>query len=71
MLGTPNCLQSGLPVQPEKACVFKAACMILHNIAKMLDEEEFNGDDEEDFECDLLPQTEDSSDGKVVRNHIT
>ena len=30
-----------------------------------------NGDDEENFECDLLPQTEDSSDGKVVRNHIT
>ena len=41
-----NCLQSGLRVQPEKACAFIAACMILHNIAKMLDEEDFNGDDE-------------------------
>ena len=44
--------------------------MILHNIAKMLDEEDFNGDDEEDFECDSLPPAEASSDGKVVRNHI-
>ena len=40
--------------------------MILQNIANMLDEEDFNGDDEEDFECDPLPPTEDSSDGKVV-----
>ena len=84
MKGRPNCLQSSLRVQP---CIFIAAYMILHNIAKMLNEEDFDGDDDEDFdgddgedidgdndedfECHAVGARQDSSNGKVVRSHIT
>ena len=61
-----NCLQSGLRVQPDKACLYIVACVILHNIAKMLDEV-----DDEDFACESMGPGEDSSDGKVVRDHIS
>ena len=64
-----NCLQSGLCVQPDKACLYSVACVILHNIAKMLDEVE--GGDDEDFDCEPVGPGEDSSDGKVVRDHIS
>jgi hypothetical protein len=65
-----NCLQSGLRVQPEKACVIIATCIILHNIAKILNEEDFDGDASEDFQCDSLPPTANSLEGKAVRDHI-
>ena len=65
-----NCLKEGLRVQPKKACLIITACIILHNIAKMLNEEDFDGEDDDDFECDPLPPDYDSSQGSVVRNHI-
>ena len=65
-----NCLKDGLRVQPEKACLFITACVILHNIAKILSEEDFDGDDEEDFEVDPLPAAADGTQGTVVREHI-
>ena len=65
-----NCLHQGLRVQPKKACTFITACIILHNIAKMLNEEDFDGDDEDGFECDPLPLDYDASQGSVVRDHI-
>ena len=64
------CLKEGLRVQPEKACLIIVACVILHNIAKMLDEEDFEEDDDVDFECDPVDPAQDSTDGKVVRDHI-
>ena len=65
-----NCLKQGLRVQPKKACTFITACIILHNIAKMLNEEDFDGDDEDGFECDPVPLDYDASQGSVVRDHI-
>ena len=44
--------------------------VLIHNIAKMLDEEDFEGDDDVEFECDPVDPTQDASDGKVVRDHI-
>ena len=64
-------IQSGLRVQPDKACLYIVACVILHNIAKMLDEVDFEGDDDEDFDCEPVGPGEDSSDGKVVPDHIS
>ena len=65
-----TCLKSGLRVQPDKACLIIVACVILHNIAKMLGEEDFEGDDDIEFECDPVDPAQDSTDGKVVRDHI-
>ena len=65
-----SCLKSGLRVQPEKACIYISACMILHHIAKILQEEDFEGDDGEDIECDPLPATANSLEGTAVRDHI-
>ena len=39
-------------MQPDKACLYIVACVILHNIAKMLDEVDFEGGDDEDFDCE-------------------
>ena len=65
-------LKSGLRVQPEKACLFITACVILHNIAKMLNEVDFDGEDEEDYECDPIDNNrEGTADGRLVREHIT
>ena len=36
-----NCLQSELWIQPDEACLIIVACVILHNIAKMLDKKDF------------------------------
>ena len=49
-----------------------ATCIILHNIAKILNEEDFDGDADgsEDFQCDSLPPTANSLEGKAVRDHI-
>ena len=49
-----NCLQSGLRVQPDKACLIIVACVILHNIAKLLDEEDFEGEDESNLSVTQL-----------------
>ena len=65
-------MKSGLRVQPEKACLFITACVILHNIAKMLNEVDFDGEDEEDYECDPIDNNrEGTADGRLVREHIT
>ena len=64
-----NCLQSGFRLQPEKACIIIVTCVILHNIAKILNEEYFDGDESENFQCDPLPATVNSLEGKAVRDH--
>ena len=61
-----NCLQSGFRLQPEKACII---ALFLHNIAKILNEEYFDGDESENFQCDPLPATVNSLEGKAVRDH--
>ena len=65
------CLKSGLRIQPDKACLIISACVILHNIAKKLGEEDFEGDDDIQYDCDPVDPAEDASDGKIVRQHIT
>ena len=50
-------------MQPDKECLYIVACV--------LDEVDFEGDDDEDFDCEPVGPGEDSSDGKVVRGHIS
>ena len=57
-------------MQPDKACPYIVSCVILHNIAKMLDEVDL-GDNDEDFDCEPVGRGEDSSVGKVVLGHIS
>ena len=66
-----NCLQSGLRVKPDKPCLYIVACVILHNITKTLDEVDFEGGDDKDFDCEPVGPGEDSSDGIVVLDHIS
>ena len=59
-------------MQPERACLGIGACVVLHNIAKLLNEEDFDGDDEdEEYECDPLPgNVATTLAGKAVRDHL-
>ena len=36
----------------------------------MLNEEDFDGDDDVEFECDPVDPAQDSTNGRVVRDHI-
>ena len=58
-------------MQPDKACLITVASVILHNISKILNEADFDGDDNADFKFDPLGPRVDSSDGKVVRDRIS
>ena len=65
-----NCFAVGFGEQTEKASIFVIACMILHNIATMLDEEDFDGNDDKEFECCPVGAGENSSDGKTKQTAL-
>lgn len=63
-----SCVQVGLRVQPEKACLIIGACAILHNIAVLRNEEPFEDDLlNEEFECEPVGP---HPSGNLMRNHI-
>ena len=57
---------------PETACLHIAAACVLHNIAKMLNEPDFEGDDDDD-EMDIDPRLIQPAhpNGPIVRRYIT
>ena len=63
------CLHGGLRVQPERACIIIGACSILHNIAIIRNEEPFDDDMEDEFDCDPYAGPRNNN-GNVVRDHI-
>ena len=62
------CLRYGLRVDPEKACKIIGACTILHNIAKIRNEEPFEEIYDEEFECE--PYNGNINERYAVRDHI-
>ena len=68
------CMHRGVRVSPEKACMMIGTCAILHNIAIMRNEEPFDDDLDEEFECDDPAQPLVGNvlvRGQMMRNHIT
>ena len=68
------CLHHGLRVSPERASMIIGACSILHNIAIIRNEEPFEDELDENFECDgpVEPlQGTVLERGQMMRNHIT
>ena len=67
------CLHSGLRVDPSKACLIISTCIVLHNIAKEIGDEDFESENE-NFDCPPMPEEYDARHndaGVFVRRHIT
>ena len=69
-----GCLETGLRRNPKNCCVMIIACVVLHNIAKQLNEEDFDIDDL-NYLCNEIDNNaynpHGNEPGRMVREHIT